>query len=295
MNWKKLHLPVWLAVLVLLFALLFISDVLTASHLSYFFEFVGYGGTFAYHDVGHWLYWGLMLFGLGICLALGVLRRKKYGFPLWAGIVLPVVFLVVAFLGGKLLYLLENLDSVLTYGLGIDGISLFGAIFLVLAAAALAGRVGPVPMGELLDFCTPFGLVLLCCVRLGCFFQGCCGGYTLWLSGNTPLILPVQLFEVVLDLLLLELCFCLERSSFGQGLLYPVFLMGYGTLRFALEFLRDTPKEWLFLSNGQIFALVSILLGALLYLHFQKKAALAQRKGKKRSKQKKPSRAGQKS
>ena len=264
-----------------MFALLFLCDVLTSVHLNYFFDFVGYGGTFAYHEIGRSLYWGLMLFGFATTLLLGWFRRKAYGLPGWAAVVIPVAFFLLAFAGGKLLYLLENLNTALTHGIGLDGMSLFGAIFLVLAAGALAGRFGPVPMGVLLDYCTPFGLVLLACVRMGCFFQGCCGATTLWLSNNTPLILPVQLFEVVLDLLLLELCFRLETSHFCQGLLYPVFLMGYGVIRFLLEFLRNTPKDWLFLSHGQVFALTSILLGVLLYRRFQKKAAFAAKSAKK--------------
>lgn len=295
MNWKKLHLPVWLAALVFVFAMLFVCDVLTASHLSYFFDFVGYGGTFAFHEAGRLLYWGLMLLGLGISLVLSLARKKAYDLPLWAALVLPVAFLAVAFAGGKLLYLLENWDSVLRYGLGWDGISLFGAVFLVPAVAAVVGRFGPVPMGKLLDFCAPFGLVLLACVRMGCFFQGCCGGVTFWLSNNTPLILPVQLMEVVLDLLLLELCFALESRHPQEGWMYPTFLMGYGGLRFVLEFFRDTPKEWLFLSNGQIFALAALLLGGLLFSHFHKKAARKTGSAKGRKKQKKASRTGQKS
>ena len=290
--WKKLHLPLWLAAAVLVFALLFLCDVLTSVHLDYFFDFVGYGGTFAYHSLGRYLYWGLMLFGFGLTLVLGWFRRKQYGLCSWAAVVIPLAFFLLAFVGGKLLYLLENIHTVLVYGIGLDGMSLFGAIFLVLAAGAVAGKCSPLSMGTLLDYCTPFGLILLACVRMGCFFQGCCGGITFWLSNSTPLILPVQLMEVVLDLILLELCFRLETSHFRQGLLYPVFLMGYGAVRFLLEFLRNTPKEWLVFSNGQIFALVSILLGVLLYRHFQKQAALAAKSARRG---RKASRTGQKS
>ena len=107
------------------------------------------------------------------------------------------------------------------------------------------------------DYFTPFGLILLACVRTGCFLNGCCGAVTLWI-GSTPIILPVQLMEVVLDLLILELCFWIEKKYMFQGWMYPAFMLSYGVCRFLLEFLRKTPKDFLSLSHGQIFSLIAI-------------------------------------
>ena len=50
--------------------------------------------------------------------------------------------------------------------------------------------------------------------------------------------------------------------------MFPVFLIGYSIVRFILEFARKTPKNLLLLSNGQLFSLIGILLGVVLYLYF---------------------------
>ena len=93
--------------------------------------------------------------------------------------------------------------------------------------------------------------------------NGCCGAIKLW-YGSNPVILPVQLFEVALDLLILELCFYLEKRFFEQGLMYPTLMVCYGVCRFLLEFLRNTPKDLFGLSHGQVFAIISVLIGTIM-------------------------------
>ena len=39
-------------------------------------------------------------------------------------------------------------------------------------------------------------------------------------------------------------------------------MLTYGVLRFFVEFLRDTPKDWVTLSHGQWFSLAAIIISA---------------------------------
>lgn len=62
-----------------------------------------------------------------------------------------------------------------------------------------------------------------------------------------------------------------ERFWKNQGRLYPFIMVYYGVFRFFLEFLRNTPKEWLGFSHGQWFAVASLAIGSYLLIRMGKK------------------------
>lgn len=212
----------------------------------------------------------MMLLGLVITLFISLIQRKHYEYGIAKSLIIPIMFLVVAFLGGKLMYILENFHSVYEYGIQLKGMSLFGAIFLFPLFTYLVSKFTKIDLAEMLDYCTPFGIILLCCTRTGCFINGCCGAITFWNNGN-PIILPVQLMEVALDLIILEVCFYFEKTKFKSGMVYPLFMMLYGICRFGLEFLRKTEPAVFIFSNGQIFSIICLVLGFILFQHFNKR------------------------
>lgn len=211
----------------------------------------------------------MMLLGLGISLYISMKQRKRYEYSVTKSLMIPVLFLVVAFIGGKLMYVIENFNTVKDNGIQLNGMSLFGAIFLFPIVTFAVCKFSKIDFAEMLDYCTPFGIILLACTRTGCFINGCCGAFTIWKDGN-PIILPVQLMEVMLDLIILEICRYIENKKFKSGLVYPIFMILYGICRFGLEFLRKTEITILIFSNGQIFAAVCIVFGIVLYLRFDK-------------------------
>ena len=262
---KKIR-PVYFAAAVAVIALLFIYEALASRHLSYDFPFVGYGGTFKFNDlkiIGIPVYWLLMICGFAVSLIVSLFRSKKYLLDKKKAVASPVLFLVISFIGAKLLYLIENSAKQGALKLELSGLSLFGAIFLITAAVPLIALIYKKRVWEMYDYFTPFGLIMLSCVRTGCFFNGCCGALTIW-NGITPIILPIQLFEVICDLLILEFCFRIEEKK--RGYLYQFFLFSYGICRFFLEFLRNSPKDIHGLSFGQIFSLIAIALSVGLFL-----------------------------
>lgn len=259
--------PLYFAAGFFLIALLFIYEALSSQHLSYHFSFVGYGGTFKLHDMkvlGVPIYWFLMLCGFAVTFAESWCKRQKYSMNKAEALLLPLVFLIVAYCGGKLLYIIENYSAFSESGIQLDGMSLYGAIYLVLLLTPLAALVTRKRIAALYDYFTPFGLILLAATRTGCFLNGCCGAVKLW-NGIMPVILPVQLFEVVCDLLILEVCYIIEKKHHQKGYMYPSFMLLYGGCRFMLEFLRDTPKDWFGLSHGQVFSLISVLLAVFFF------------------------------
>lgn len=120
-----------------------------------------------------------------------------------------------------------------------------------------------------LDYSTPAGIIMLACIRCGCFMRGCCHGITIWAASN-PLIFPTQLMECTLNLFLLDYILKLERSHKFDKARYIIFMGTYGIIRFFIEFLRDTPKNLCLLSNGQWFSIICIFI-LLFYLLSKRK------------------------
>ena len=271
---KKLQVrPLHLALLMAVVCLIFVIEAFTAQHLDYVLPFVGYGGTFADHDLkilGIPAYWFMMLCGFTASLWISQEKKDVYGLTKAESWLLPTGFLIVSYIGGKLLYVLENLDSVIAGGISFSGLSLFGAIFTVPVVFILISRSGRLKFSAAMDLCAIFGLLLLSCVRTGCFLNGCCGAKTIW-SGLRPIILPVQLIEVVMDLLILEVCFAVERRCPRQGRMYPILMVGYGLCRFFLEFLRKGSETVLGLPSGQVLAIMCATIGLILLIRIHKK------------------------
>ena len=264
--------PLFFAIIIAAFALFFVFEALSSQHLTYHFSFVGYGGTLKNHNIsilGIPMYWFLMLIGLLVTIILSLKSKKFYNIHTAKAVVLPIIFIVISYIGAKILYLLENFASTRKFSLEIDGLSLYGAIFFVLIFTPLISLVFKIKTRALYDYFTPFGLVLLSFVRTGCFFNGCCEAVTLW-DGNNPIILPVQLFEVCFDLLILDYCFKIKNKYPQSGLMYPCFMLLYGICRFVLEFLRKGNDVFLIFSTGQIFSVISVVVSVLLFFILKK-------------------------
>ena len=273
MKKKATFRPIYAALFFGAASLFFISEAAVNENLDYSFGFIGYGGTFKYNNLrlfGIPIYYMTILFGLALAVTLCLLGRKKQGMTVTEAVAFPFGVLLVCLVGGKALYILENLSSVKKNGVGLDGFSLFGSIFLSVLAAFLICGFKKDKTARLLDRAIFVELILLASVRTGCFLNGCCGANTVWVEGR-PIILPIQLIEVFFDLIILDICLKTGDSKGADGRMYPVFLILYSTVRFFLEFSRKTPKDILFLSNGQVFSLVGILLGVILYLYFTNK------------------------
>ena len=274
----------WTALLgaaaVLLAALVFSLQALLRDSLDYTLPFVRYGGTFRYPEmrIGNFrlsYYWIMMLLGTAGMSILLSFRKKEHGIGTLRAVLTGILLAVFGFIGAKLLYILENFRSVLKNGLDFSGVSFFGTVFFMPAAIPLIALILRIPRKGFTDFCTPAGLLMLAFIRIGCFTRGCCEGITVH-YGMRPWIVPVQLLECSFDLVLLAVLLLPSVKKRFRGVLYCLFMGGYGLIRFAMEFLRDTGKHVFGFSNGQLFSAAAILISALiLFLHFRKKASVS--------------------
>ena len=216
------------------------------------------------------MYW--LMFVVGVCSmgALALRARGRYGLSAPRALALTLMLTVCGLLGTKLLYILENWRETLENGLTLGGQSFFGAVYLIPLLMPLGGRLLGLSPGRTLDACAPCVASIIGFMRMGCFLNGCCGGWEMTL-GSLRFHWPTQIMESLGDFLILGILLLQEEKQSHQGRRYAVFMLSYGILRFFVEFLRDTEKDWLGLGHGQWFALLAVLIsGAVLLLEKRK-------------------------
>ena len=86
--------------------------------------------------------------------------------------------------------------------------------------------------------------------------------------------MPVQLIESGVSLLIAAALLVMERRPGRYRFVFPTYMVLYGATRFALEYLRDTEKNLLGMSMGQITALVVLIIGAAFVILFAVKGRI---------------------
>ncbi len=259
----KMH--IWqISVIFFIFILLFLIEAIITPHLNYTLPFVGYGGTFKYpvlqiSGLSVSLYKTAMTVGIAFMILTCLYRAEKFQIKKIVAILTAIMLAIFGYIGAKILYIIENLNYIKAYGITSAGVSFFGTVFFMPIFITFMALLFKKKIIDFLDYCTPSGLVMLTCVRLGCFMNGCCHGKTIWLL-NRPVTIPAQLIECLFDILLLEIILRLESHGFFKGKMYALFMGGYGIIRFGVEFIRDTPKNILHLSNGQWFSCYCLII-----------------------------------
>ena len=203
------------------------------------------------------VYW--TMFGVGAVgiLILTLLRRKRYGFGIIKSIIFSILTVVLGLTGAKLLYILENLKDTIENGISLGGVSFFGSVYLIPLLMAPLGYLFKLKPKQSLDAAAPAVAIMIGFIRVGCFFNGCCGGWTTK-SGFTW---PTQAMESICDFMLLFFLLQMEKNERFKGWLYPVLIAAYSSYRFLIEFLRNTPRGFLGLANGHWFAIAGMMIG----------------------------------
>ena len=208
-------------------------------------------------------------------------RREKYRLTKTQSVLFATIVLILGILGCKILYTLENLSEVLENGLTFGGFSFYGSVFLIPAVIPFAGKLFGLKPTESLDNAAMCILAMLATIRFGCYLNGCCGGITVG-----SFTIPAQLIEVIFDVVIICLLLTWEKKGEARGFLYPRMLLLYGIVRFFIEFIRDTDKDWLFLSHAHWFSLAGITVGIVCERIYRKQLAEAKKHSAKSKKKK---------
>ena len=117
--------------------------------------------------------------------------------------------------------------------------------------------------------------------RIGCFFAGCCGGvptdawFGVQFPGEAVKVVPTQLFEAIF-LFLISAAMIVLYFVFHFKYNMVVYLMGYGTWRFIIEFFRNDDRGAFIpgLTPSQFWSILMFIGGIaffFLYRYFDKK------------------------
>lgn len=238
--------------------------------------------------------YGLLL-ATALLLAITVAARlaQRDGVPSRLTWDLGFVIILSSVVGAKLLLVLTSWDYYLT-----DLSRLFSVEFLRAGGVYYGGFLGAVagsyfyarsrpelPFWVMADAAAPAIALGQAVGRLGCFAAGCDYGrptdvpwavvftseYAHQVVG-TPLnvaLHPYQLYEAGLALLLFLVLLWVHGRRRFVGQAFALYLLGYGALRFVLEFYRgDADRGFVFhgaLSTSQFISLLIIPAGAFLY------------------------------
>ncbi|MGB3836942.1 prolipoprotein diacylglyceryl transferase [Castellaniella sp.] len=241
----------------------------------------------------HW--YGLMyLAGFALAWLLGRWRIQHHPGELNLRDLEDIIFYGVlgVVLGGRLGYVVfYKFDDYLAHPLSIfyvwqGGMSFHGGLLGVIVAMLIFARKRGQPLLAIGDFIAPLIPLGLAAGRLGNFINGELWGRPTDLpwgmvfpgSGDGIARHPSQLYEMGLEgFALFALVWWFARKPRPMGQISAVFLMGYGTFRFLVEFTRE-PDAFLGLlmgglSMGQILSVPMVLIGLWLFLRAAKESS----------------------
>lgn len=247
--------------------------------------------------------YGLML-GIGFLLGSYILslELKRRGQDAGMAGTITIIAMVFGISGAKILYLIENWSAFTSDPFGMafspGGLTWYGGFVLGLAAVSLYVRARKVPFLVLWDCLAPALMLAYGVARLGCHLSGD-GDYgfptdlpwgTNYENGTYPPSRafaifpeitaqypggvvpdstpchPTPVYEMLLGILGFTVLWSIRRRPWPAGALFAVYLILASAFRFSVEFLRLNPRLLFGLSEAQLFALLLMITGAVLFI-----------------------------
>lgn len=200
--------------------------------------------------------------------------------------------IIAAFVGGKVLFYLENPGfyffppSNMFHNFR-TGFVFYGSLLFVIPSVIFYFRKYKLPVMPMLDIMAIAGLIIHTFGRMGCFMAGCCFGkptsgpvYVQFTHADTvaPLnehLHPTQLYSVVLLLCILTALLMFKRHKRFEGQLFFIYIILYAIGRGVIEIFRgDISRGYIIedvLSHSQLVSLILMAVVGWVYAHFSKK------------------------
>ena len=172
-------------------------------------------------------------------------------------------------------------DPLMIFRIWQGGMSFHGGLLGVIAAAALFAKMRKRTFGDVADFTAPLPAIGLFTGRIGNFINGELWGketdvpWAFVVEGQARH--PSQLYEAFLEGIVTFLIVWIYSSRpRPRGAVAGLFVLCYGTFRFAVEFVRVPDANrgyllWGWVTEGQLLSLPMIVAGALwMFIAYQK-------------------------
>jgi prolipoprotein diacylglyceryl transferase len=264
--------------------------------------------SIAFHLFGMSIHWYGIMIAIGFLAALLLLQYKRS----YAGMTADQIFDIgiIAVLGGvigaRIFYVIQfhqqfTSDPLKVFRIDQGGLVFYGGFLLVLVILWLYAKWKKLSIARIFDLYAPAMALGHAFGRIGCFLQGCCFGRpaehggVVFPSGSAPSLrfpdllhpkildsgkilicsqplYPVQLYEAGANLLLAVLLLLLFKRVKKVGQIAAAYFIGYGLIRFGLEFLRGDHTDFILGMTPSQFIGVVIMVpcGVLFFLFFGK-------------------------
>jgi len=188
-----------------------------------------------------------------------LLCNRYYHVPFIKLLLSAIMLTITGMLGGCLMYFIEN---------GAWGnMSFYGAILFAPPMMYIVAKVIRADAIAILDMVAPTGCIFLAAQKINCLNAGCCAGIVLGHGQNGSIVrFPVQIVECAVALLICIFLYWLISNGKNRGKILPWFLVIYGTTRFGLNLLRETTPFLWGLAAGNVWSIVSVVLGVAMFV-----------------------------
>ena len=264
----------------------------------------------AFQIFGFPVHWYGIMVAAGFLASLTVLQYKRDYARMNSDQVidLSIIVVVCGIIGARIAYVIQFFDQFRgnfwkIFRIDQGGLVFYGGFILAALVIFRYVRKHKLCVSRILDICAPAMAIGHAFGRIGCCIQGCCFGVPcknfgiVYPPGTAPAarypdmssifqnlqtsgkaaasslpLLPVQLFESAGNLLLgIGLLFLFRRIR-KSGLIASCYFIGYGVLRFILEFFRgDHTDRLIGMTRAQLVGVfIMIPMGIFCYLYFRK-------------------------
>lgn len=215
----------------------------------------------------------ILLLAVYACIML-LIKNGKYNYSCKFTILKSLLYVLpFALFGGKLLYLIVRLgrnDPITFTEMFLGGFVFYGGIIggaIGLVIFSISKKISFLDIADVLLSIIPLGQTI---GRIGCFFNGCCYGveYSGIFSIKYPIndewiyVFPTWFVEAIACVVLfifIQKIILTKRRGISTG----IYLIGYATGRFVLEFFRGDLIRgiWFGLSTSQIISVMCLIIG----------------------------------
>lgn len=226
--------------------------------------------------------WGFMLAIAVIVSVYGVGRLfEQEGYDKNQVVDLVLVLVIVGVIGSRIAHILvyeraefiANPLSVLSVSGGISGLIWYGGLIAAVIPFVIYIKKNNWNFWRVADMLAPFVALGYAIVRIGCFLNGCCyGAVTNSACGVVfPYVdnftrFPTQIYSSLINLFLFGLLIWFYPRRQYTGQVFSFYLIGYAIYRFIIEIFRESTIMYGPLTLGQVYTLILLVIGIILWL-----------------------------